>query len=142
MWLTHINSFNFQIFFFWKIFFADPPTRFFDRPATRNKLFPKAALLYFLLHADSKIKIFWFLQYKVVSYICFWLYTGFKSLWLILVSFLFLVLQYIFLSILIEIMSLPKLIFLTFPHVTLCHLYSWPPSTNVITNKVSKLWWF
>ena len=31
--------------FFWKIFFfADRPTRFLDRPATRNKLFPKVAL--------------------------------------------------------------------------------------------------
>ena len=31
-------------FFSGRFFFADRPTRFFDRPATRNKLFPKVAL--------------------------------------------------------------------------------------------------
>ena len=34
-----------SIFFFLEyFFFADRPTRFFDGPATRNKLFPKVAL--------------------------------------------------------------------------------------------------
>ena len=38
-----------QNFFFLKDFsFADRPTRYFDRPATRNKLFPKVA------HMDKK----------------------------------------------------------------------------------------
>ena len=35
---------KFKIFFFWKIFFSDRATRFFNRPATRHKLFPTVTL--------------------------------------------------------------------------------------------------
>ena len=36
---------NSKFFFLEDFFFADQPTRFCDRPATRNKLFPKVALI-------------------------------------------------------------------------------------------------
>ena len=53
-----------ELFFSGRFFFADQPTRLFDRPATRNKLFPKVAL--------SNLISICVVQYVLVLYILKW----------------------------------------------------------------------
>ena len=53
-----------ELFFSGRFFFADQPTRLFDRPATRNKLFPKVAL--------SNLISICVVQYVLVMYILQW----------------------------------------------------------------------
>ena len=43
-----------QIFFSGRFFFADRRTRFFDKPASRNKLFPKIALIEWTSHPSIR----------------------------------------------------------------------------------------